>query len=86
MDKKVEPVPAPTSPTGRADRASGEEGFTLLEIVCVVAILAILAAIIMPAIPRGTSRARLESFAVDTAALLKADRNAAHAAAHAGRG
>jgi general secretion pathway protein H len=77
MGKKVEPVLPPTSPTGRADRASGEDGFTLLEIVCIVAILAILAAIIMPAIPRGTSRARLESFAVDTAALLKSDRNAA---------
>jgi general secretion pathway protein H len=49
----------------------------LLEIVCVVAIIAILAAILLPALPRGTSRARVESFAVDMASLLKADRNAA---------
>ncbi|HKA74029.1 MAG TPA: type II secretion system protein GspH [Xanthobacteraceae bacterium] len=45
--------------------------------VCIVALLAILAAILLPAFPRGTSRARLESYAVEAAALLKADRNAA---------
>jgi general secretion pathway protein H len=45
--------------------------------VCVIAIVAILAAIVIPALPRGTSRARLESYAVETAAMLKADRNAA---------
>ena len=56
---------------------SGDAGFTLLEVVCVVAILAMLAAIIVPALPRGTSRSRLESYAIETAALLKADRNAA---------
>src|SRR5499426_1191087 len=75
MARKVEPVPRPTLPTGRAEDA--EDGFTLLEIVCIVAILAILAAILLPAFPRGTSRSRLESYAVETAALLKADRNAA---------
>jgi len=64
-----------TSPAGRDD--AREHGFTLIEIVCVVAILAILAAMIMPQLPRGTSRARLESYAIATAALLKADRNAA---------
>ncbi|MEA2934669.1 MAG: ral secretion pathway protein, partial [Variibacter sp.] len=48
-----------------------------LELVCVIAIVAILAAIVVPALPRGTSRARLESFAIETAAMLKADRNAA---------
>jgi general secretion pathway protein H len=42
-----------------------------------MAILSILAAILLPAFPRGTSRARLESYAVEMAALLKADRNAA---------
>jgi general secretion pathway protein H len=31
----------------------------------------------MPALPRETSRTRLESYAVETAAMLKADRNAA---------
>jgi general secretion pathway protein H len=43
----------------------------------VLAIIGLLAAIILPAIPRATSRARLESYAVETAALLKADRTAA---------
>src|SRR5436190_22599948 len=63
---------------GRTLRAgSAEEGFTLLELVCVLAIVAILAAIVIPALPRGTSRARLESYAVETAAMLKADRNSA---------
>src|SRR5215470_10895700 len=62
----------------RTSRAgSAEAGFTLLEMVCVIAIVAILAAIVIPALPRGTSRARLESYAVETAAMLKADRNAA---------
>ncbi len=45
--------------------------------VCVLAIIAALAAIILPALPRGTSRARLESYAIDMATLLKTDRNAA---------
>ena len=49
----------------------------MLEVVCVLALVAILAAIVVPALPRGTSRARLESFAVEAAAMLKADRNAA---------
>jgi general secretion pathway protein H len=62
---------------GHADDGSGEDGFTLLEIVCVLAIVAGLAAIILPAIPRGTSRARLEAYAIETATLLKADRAAA---------
>jgi general secretion pathway protein H len=75
-DRKVELEPVPTSPAGRADIAA-EAGFSLLEMVCVVAILAILAAIIMPGLPRGTSRARMESYAIEMAALLKADRNAA---------
>jgi len=52
-------------------------GFALIEILCVLAIIGLLAAIILPAIPRATSRAKLESYAVETAALLKADRNAA---------
>jgi general secretion pathway protein H len=61
----------------RAERASPDCGFALIEILCVLAIIGLLAAIILPAIPRATSRARLESYAVATAALLKADRNAA---------
>jgi general secretion pathway protein H len=59
------------------DVARRQEGYILLEIVCVLAIVGLLVAVILPAIPRATSRARLESFAVETAALLKADRVAA---------
>jgi len=73
----VEPDRLPTSRAGRVDVRHGEAGFTLIEIVCVIAIIAILAAILLPALPRGTSRARMESFAVDMASLLKSDRNAA---------
>jgi general secretion pathway protein H len=45
--------------------------------VCVMAIIAMLALLALPAIPRGTTPARLEAYAVATAALLRADRNAA---------
>jgi len=61
----------------RAEHDSGEQGFALIEMLCVLAIIGLLAAIILPAIPRATTRAKLESYAVQTAALLKADRNAA---------
>ena len=67
----------PTLPAARAESHCGEAGFALIEILCVLAIIGMLAAIILPAIPRTTTRARLESYAVQTAALLKADRNAA---------
>ena len=52
-------------------------GFTLLEVVCVVAIIGMLAAILLPAIPSGTSQSRLNAYAVQIASLLTADRNAA---------
>ena len=54
-----------------------EAGFTLIEVVCVLAIVGLLAALILPALPRATTQARLAAYAVDVAALLKADRNAA---------
>ncbi len=65
------------SPVGSGVDRRGESGFTLIEIVCVIAIFAMLAAIVVPALPRGTSRTRLESFAIAAAALLKADHAAA---------
>jgi general secretion pathway protein H len=49
----------------------------LLEMVCAVAMVALLAAILLPRIAGGTSQPRLQAYAVETAALLKADRNAA---------
>ena len=52
-------------------------GFTLIEVICVLAIIALLVSLILPAIPRSTSRARLEAYALDVSALLAADRNAA---------
>ena len=65
--------------TSRVGRAEGRDdaGFTLIEIICVLAVIALLAAIVLPGIPRATSVSRLEGYAVETAALLKADRNAA---------
>ena len=54
-----------------------ESGFTLLETICVLAVIAMLAAIVLPTIPRATSRTALEAYALKTAALLKSDRNAA---------
>lgn len=63
----------------RRNRAGGrrDAGFTLLEIVCVLAIVALLAGLVLPAIPRETSRPRLEAYAIEAASLLVADRNAA---------
>jgi general secretion pathway protein H len=60
----------------RASEAS-ERGFTLLEMVCVIALVAMLAAVLLPFVPRNTSRARLQAYALEAASLLKADRNAA---------
>lgn len=66
-----------SGPGGGTVGASGEAGFTLLEVVCALVIVAILAALALPCLPLGTSRPRLEALAVETAALLKADRTAA---------
>jgi general secretion pathway protein H len=57
--------------------AGAEDGFTLLEMVCVLAIIGLVAAVLLPSIPRQTSRSRLEAYAIEAATLLKADRNAA---------
>ena len=55
----------------------GDQGFTLIEIVCALAILALVAAFAVPMYPRGTTPARLSGYALDIAAILKHDRNAA---------
>src|SRR5215475_14163653 len=56
---------------------SSERGFTLLEMVCVIALVAMVATVLLPFVPRHTSRARLQAYALEAATLLKADRNAA---------
>jgi general secretion pathway protein H len=77
MDRKVESVPPVTLRIGTIDLAGKQDGFTLIEIVCVISIIVMLAAIALPAMPRGTARSRLEGYALQTAALLTADHNAA---------
>jgi prepilin-type N-terminal cleavage/methylation domain-containing protein len=54
-----------------------DRGFTLLEMVCVIALISMLVAVLLPFVPRHTSRSRLQAFALEAATLLKADRNAA---------
>ena len=66
-----------TAAAGLSSDWRSEGGFTLLEMVCVLAIFALIAALLIPVLPRGTSRAALESYAIATAALLKADHDAA---------
>jgi general secretion pathway protein H len=74
MGRKVEREPRAISTAGPAE-ADASAGFTLIEVICVLAIVAMLAAIVLPAIPRETSRPRLEGYAVETAALLNADQD-----------
>src|SRR5665213_4378996 len=76
MVRKVEPGQPPILSAGPAKCAASEGGFTLIEVVCVLAIIAMLAAILLPEIPRGTSRSRLEAYALEIATVLKTDRNA----------
>jgi general secretion pathway protein H len=45
--------------------------------VCVIALVAMVAAVLLPLVPRNTSRARLQGYAIEAASLLKADRNVA---------
>jgi general secretion pathway protein H len=54
-----------------------ERGFTLLEMVCVLALIAMMAAVLLPFVPHHTSRSRLQAYALQAAAMLKEDRNAA---------
>jgi general secretion pathway protein H len=54
-----------------------QQGFSLLEMVCVIAIIALVAAVLLPMVPRQTSRARLQAYAMQAATLLKSDRSAA---------
>ena len=54
-----------------------KRGFTLLEMVCVIALIAMIAAVLLPFLPRHTSRSRLQAYALEAATLLKADRNIA---------
>jgi general secretion pathway protein H len=54
-----------------------QQGFSLLEMVCVIAIIALVAAVLLPMVPRQTSRARLQAYAMQAATLLKGDRSAA---------
>jgi general secretion pathway protein H len=77
MDRRAEVERPPILRAGRRDGDNSQDGFTLLEIVCVLAIVALLAAILLPRIPFGTSRPRLEAYAIETAVLLAADRNTA---------
>jgi general secretion pathway protein H len=66
-----------TSRAGRDDCDERAAGFTLIEAVCVMAIIGILAAIILPVIRPGASKPRLQGYAVQIAAILTRDRNAA---------
>jgi len=54
-----------------------DAGFTLIETVAVIAVVAMLAALALPRFPLSTTRPLLEGYALQVAALLKADRVAA---------
>src|SRR5262249_3622859 len=78
MDRKVERErPQILHRQAMSNDSNADEGFTLLEMVCILAIIAMVAAVLVPNIPRSTSRPRLEAYAVQTASLLKTDRTAA---------
>ena len=64
-------------PAGRSEADDASAGFTLLEMICVVAIIGLVAAVLLPAIPRGTSQPQLKAYALEIASLLTADRTEA---------
>lgn len=66
-----------SQPRARRPERGSCAGFTLIEIVCALAIIALVAALILPAFPTRASRARVQAYAIETAALLIADRAAA---------
>ena len=59
-------------------RAGSEDGFTLLEVVCVLAIIGLVAAVLLPSVPRQTSRSRLEAYAIETANMLNSMNGSGH--------
>jgi general secretion pathway protein H len=75
--RPISPRPAPSRRVTGESSEGAAAGFTLLEMTAVIAIVAMLAAILLPVLPRTTSRQRLAGYAVEAAALLKADRTAA---------
>src|SRR5215475_11759646 len=83
MDPMVRKAAAASPPIFRSNVSlqkmndPAEQGFTLLEMVCVLAIIALLTAVLLPFIPRETSRSRLQAYALQAATLLKSDRDAA---------
>src|SRR5689334_5226200 len=66
-----------TQQTSSTPPDSGEHGFTLLEVTCALAIVGVLASLALPLLSRSTSRVQLESYAIQVAAVLKADRQSA---------
>src|SRR5580704_7065428 len=72
----LERKPQVQLPVGPAE-SGGQAGFTLIETVCVLAIFAMLAAVALPAFLKGTTRSRLEGYALQAATLLNADHDAA---------
>jgi general secretion pathway protein H len=81
MDRKAEAEPPPIFRVKiwsmRKMSRPSERGFTLLEMVCVLALVALMAAVLLPLVPRHTTRSRLQGYVLQMAALLKEDRNAA---------